>query len=516
MIQTSRAPVNDPTLSIGWKETVGYSIIVMLALAGGYCSAELVASTSNSIQPFMWPTLAVLWATLIFELPKLVFAASLFVLSLGAFHFRCTFIDPPKTVLEGGAGSFIVDRFLAAVGALAAFITAGVYFAYPLFCALFPVIACVLVVWHYAHDWNSRKLRSASVHDSEEFRTEETEFITKIFFPALSMCSLSFLLGWGLSDPSVPFLVSLVFYCIFLTGCAIVCIKRRISLPRTLLIVSSYPIACGTIYGFGFFESFPIFRYFSGPEFFFSMVWTYVMGVFEVTKRANLVWSGAISPAGATNKAIAFYEGGSNWAAVTVCHLPIALIFIVDSSSAIWFSVACIIAALAWIFFVSDKKSSTARRFSVIVGFALAGLYFLLLFGFRTFMGPLTAPTNFVPMYGILVTAIAALATIAFVLYPGEFLNVAQGLSSKGSFSERKNSVMLTMINIVVVTLLTIIWAGALNLSVGKLTDLVQKKIDIVVVISAFEMIVVFSAHLWTHARRAPEPLPEHSGQRSS
>ena len=500
MAKRSRIPRNDPGLKLGWKESFGYAAVILLALTGGYFSARLLTPGIAANQQIPW--LGLFW-----------FCFSIFVLSVGVFHLRCILVDPDhKVPPDAGDSSWLADAVLAALGLMGAAVVCFLYFTPGHAYSLAPVAICIICVWGISHDEYSHLfLLPNKLENREKIPSEESGFISKVFFPALSMSSLSFLLGWYLCDATPNHALVLTLYCFYIIACAIGCVRESVSLPRTLLFVSAYPLACSITFSFQLFEGTFLNGYFDRPEFVFAAIWTYVMGVFEVSKRPYMLAEGQSpnDPDGklkdlsnerdGKTKDLEFYEGGANWSMVTVCHLPLLLIFLVNSASLIWFSICTISAAFSWVFLVTDKRSKSARQFSVWGGFAIGFLYVLLGIG----MFPLAPPAiGFQPMYGTLVTAIVALATIAFVMYPREFLRVGRDFSVKGSFTDTKNAVMLAMINIVVVVSIILVWAGATNAIYGSVNAFTQRKIDIVFTICGVEMVAVFLAYLWTQARR--------------
>jgi len=218
-----------------------------------------------------------------------------------------------------------------------------------------------------------------------------------------------------------------------------------------------------------------------------SLLWTFALGFAEVAKRPYLL--DAKLAIATPDETVDFYVSGANWSSILFLNL-LLLFPLLIVGKAIFGVIALAIGAILFWHTVKDKKSVTAHRRAMLIGYLLPLAIVLLilagdsLFSFQIVQGQGLQTDRLVTLLGVFLT-------IIFVLFPEEYKALMQMMARGGSFKATKNCLLFAAVVVAVEAVLVTFFFSVVNASIGmKLEDL-QFRVDIILMVLIFELLFV-------------------------
>ncbi|PTW61684.1 4-hydroxybenzoate polyprenyltransferase [Breoghania corrubedonensis] len=466
-MEQQREKISRGELILSAREALGYSIVMMTALFSGYCSRAAIFKDAK------------LEIEVVTE--NKLYIGMLFGIALILFFMRAIILDPKdldgledlkENKYVGYSSLFLYIPIVIACGFV-------FYASIDLYTGVYAlaVLASVIFIW-------------AKTSIEEKKSTPEQHFVWKIFFPALSICTGYFLIGWGAAGVSGSQLSILIIYLFLFT--LIFVYVRKISytiVPKLIAINLLLPSLLFVAYFFNFCENLSLGR----PEFFLAMIWTLNVGVFEIIKQPKIFRDVKNHPE--SNSFQAYYVSGANWSVLLFLHSTAIYLFTFKSEIILVYVVVCISLALVWTFY-EDKLESRLQNLMLISGFLVPTILLFIIY-VQGISYPKEESFSYVPNTGNLATVIGLLITVFFVVYAENYAKFSKLYESNALFSQRNYCVMLIPVVLIVLMVFIFSALGISHLLYGDAPIRVVWNADAILTIFLIEMGVVFALSLW-------------------
>jgi 4-hydroxybenzoate polyprenyltransferase len=442
------------------KSSVGYVIIVLFCLIGG-ATANLTRPTKPllTIGPLDWsitsdPIAFTIIATLIYF--------------FGYCVARSLLIDRPHVERLFSVKTAIIAALVICiilyVGMALIFLILGRFSFFVLvLCTTFPATAMFFTTCYLEHN-NEPNVAH--------------KFLPKIFYPAFSICFLSFCLGWVLFDEKLNGFWILCGFSALILILFFGSYYRRNAPPVIAVLLGALlasTIACTII----FYDEI-------GTCLLIALLWTFALGVAEVAKRPYLVQNAKAVVA--NDESAEFYIAGANWASILFLNFLLLMPLLVANN--LMFTLLLVVWTLLFIWHATPQKDSRrAYVRALIIGYGLPiAVIFLMLLGKSPWL-QLTPPNTGVQT-DRLVTLLGVFLTIIFVLYPREFRQMPQDLSKRTAFLTARSCLLFATFAIAVQAVLVTFMVSVLSAMTADIRAL-QFQVDLVLLILILELLVV-------------------------
>lgn len=448
-------------------ESIGYIGVVALCMVGGFVAN--LTRPANKIDPEN--ALAELTEDF-----RIYVAGATIILFLVYLFARATLLDRPRK-LELKAISVMV--WLFGLFYIAGVVYVGFFFYYAghfsrsliVYSATLPPV----VMLAFTHFLEVRKSESAH------------EFLPKIFYPAIAICFISFCLGWVLLNKNYRGQEVIYIFSTLLVGAFFLSFHRKtvvvtvtsISILMLFIIITSIILIddIGLCLLIGF-------------------VWTFALGVAEVAKRAYQLKQGAI---GAKGESRDFYIAGTNWSSILFLNLLVLLPIVVANT--VMFGITVVVWALLFAWHLTDdekKDGFIAHYCALAAGYLVPVIVIILMLAGRyspikdlIVLKAVPAAANVATQTDRLLTLLGVFLTLVFVLYPTEYRELRERLTSHSHFMNRRGCLLFAGATIALQAVLVTFIFSVLSASQQEELRELQFRVDLTLIIFIVELIAI-------------------------
>lgn len=456
------------SLSKYFLSPLAYTFVIMLAFASGYCSSVSLQTTRRDIFEHMFDFVWTEWTLLLF----LVFCSFIF------FFVREQVIERDD---EGEKSDEPMNKDRKTLHLILAIIFFGLVITYLVITQFQPLsISVVLLLLSISFTWY------LSISDSikgDENISSETHFCRAVLIPAITICTIYFVIGWALASGESNWCYWI--YAGFFTILSHVFYRHKINLPKTLILYLSIPVLLAVAHTIS--KSIGIELLSVGPELFLAMLWSLLLGIFEVSKRVHLSESDEFLQLRPESKG--FYMSGANWSTIVFMHVSIVLILFETSWPIIGFCCFLILFSIIWVN-LKGKNLKYFHTLSIGSGVLVAFL-FCLAFGLSN-KYPANIPEQYSTLSGSLVSLLGVFVTVSFVLFPDKYRKMGNSYNNAGYYLSQINCYMLVSPIMIFILSITFVGVGLEQLFNGVITTSTLWKLDVMLLIALIEVVVLF------------------------
>jgi 4-hydroxybenzoate polyprenyltransferase len=443
-------------------QSLGYIGIVILCILGG-----LVANVSRPDNPTTWTDLSRLYTS-----PAIHLIIATILLFFGYFLARSMLLDRPGALgldaTKAWARAFILIYILALMFSGLFLWQAGAFLRFFLILAIALPPALMFFLTH-------------RLEQSEKHADQAHKFLPKIFYPAFSICFLSFCLGWVISNPNfegqsvIYFFSALIFLAFFLT--------YEHSTPTTIAVTLVVLILAIILASFSYKGEI-------GLCLLIGLLWTFSLGCAEVAKRPYLMNTReAIAAPGESEE---FYIAGANWSSILFLNLLTLMPLFVSNN--VMFAIILIVWMLIIVWHMTrEKNSKYAYNRARLMGYLLPiSIIILMAAGKTSFLdslGSLSANDPF--QTDRLITLLGVFLTIIFVLYPEEFRNMPEDIGKTESFLSRRSCLLFGAATIAIQAVLVTFIFSVLSATNHSTLGNLQFRVDIILMALILELVAI-------------------------